>query len=194
MHRITSTVAVVVVVMHLTGCVAAEMDRYNSAVSDFNFRYSGFHADYQQIRTEIAVLLRVPAGVSLVKKVQAELVHIIATGENRRIPADAAASTLEARLLPTLTDDERAMLPGFIAWMARVVDLYQRGKALQAERLDLERQYGALLASQVREQEIARGLQLAVGALAIYAAAYAITKPTTCVGTTSGTTTVTTCQ
>lgn len=84
-------------------------------------------------------------------------------------------------LLPQLTDDKRAAVPGAKAWITRTAAILTRGRSLADERLELERRQGELQVTAMRQAELYRGLDAALQTLSTLALVNALARPSNCV-------------
>lgn len=193
-RRRTRTIAAVVLTAVLwTGCASHQAARLNDDIADYNRRVVAFQQDYRAAMTDLTYLRRAPGFNSLLTKA--------VNDAGRRKAAGTPFQSLEeaeAALWPSLTDDERGAAPGAKAWILRTAGIFRTGQALAAERVDLEQRRGAVAVSAMRHQEISRGLDAALSTLGTLAVIYAVTKPTSCVGTSTAvgvtTTGVMTCR
>jgi hypothetical protein len=155
---------VTLAIVLLAGCVSSQAGALNRDVADYNQRLLAFQRDYQAAMTDLQYLRRAPGFTSLLTKGVDEVGRAKAAGRPYR-----SLDELQPILLPQLTDDERAAMPGAKAWITRTGAILTRGQALAAERLELERRQGELQVTAMRQAELYRGLDAALQTLSTLA-------------------------
>ncbi len=169
--------AIVLAMMLLAGCVSSQASALNRDVADYNQRLLAFQRDYQAAMTDLQYLRRSPGFVSLLSKGVDEVGRAKAEGRPY-----LSLDELQPVLLPRLTDEERAAIPGAKAWITRTAAILTRGRGLADERLALERRQGDLQVTAMRQAELYRGLDVALQTLSTLAIVNALARPASCVG------------
>jgi hypothetical protein len=148
------------IILLLAGCASANASALNADSAAFNQRLLVFQQDYRGAMVDLEYLKRAPGFATLMQK---------GTAEHGRRKAAAtpfrSLDEVEAALWPTLTDAERDAVPGTKAWITNTAAILGRGRALDAERVEIERRRGEVAVAAMRQQELYQGLSAALATL-----------------------------